>query len=306
MIPKTPFCYRHLFLIRLVNGLQDTNHLTMKTYFNQAIVKTTFIASFIFLFFVSNTFSQQQNIPDDLFMEIACFKAKGPDAQDFFKNWSKPLHEEMIRQGILADWDFYTVDYPNGSDCDCRFRAVRVFRGIGSLDKIKSEKTRAAIVQKLWANKTLKDLRVEFQKNVEFKHAEVYRVTDALIPTKTTSNMMVVNFMDVKPADRNTYLEMEDEIFKPLHAASNKAGKLVDWFIAERELPYGMNVKTDYITVDKFDNYEDYFSNDFMELFKTVHPTMKGNEVMIKMAEKRKLIKSEIWRLVPEICAERT
>ncbi|MDA9773961.1 hypothetical protein N9B82_03300 [Saprospiraceae bacterium] len=276
----------------------------MKISSNQAIRKTVFIASFIFLFFVSHTFAQEQSIPEDLFMEIACFKAKGPDAQDFFKKWSKPFHEEMIRQGILVGWDFYTVDYPNGSDCDCRFRAVRVFRGIGTLDKIKSTKTREAIVQKIWPNKTLKDLGAEFQKNVELKHSEVYRLVDALIPTKTKSKIMVVNFMDVKPGDREAYLEMEDAIFKPLHSASNKEGKLIDWFIAEREIPYGMKVKTDYITVDKFDNYEDYFSNNFMELFKSVHPTMNAKEAMIKMAEKRKLIKSEIWRIVPEICAD--
>lgn len=284
---------------------QDTNHVIMKTYFFQSIRNLTFATSLILMLFTTSSIAQEQSVPDDLFFEIACFKAKGPDAEAFFKNYGKPIHEEMIRQGILVNWEFFTVDYPTGSDCDCRYRAVRVFRGIGSLDKIKSDEIREKIIKKIWPNKSRKDIQAEFSKNVEFKSAEVYRLIDALIPDKTISNLLFVNFMDVKPVDRGDYLKMEDEYFKPLHAAANKSGKLVDWFVAQRVLPYGTNtIETDYITVDKFNNYEDFYALDFDELFKSVHPKVDADTIWKKIAEKRKLAKMEIWRRAHDICAE--
>lgn len=275
----------------------------MQTYFFQSFKQTILLTSLFLSFLAINIHAQDQTPPENLFFEVACFKAKSPNTMAFFEKWSKPIHEEMIRQGILLDWDFYTVDYPNGSDCDCQYRAVRIFKDIASLDKIKSEKIRNEIVKKIWPGKSIADVREDFRKNVEFKHAEVYKLVDALIPSKTTSKLLVVNFMDVKPMDRKTYLDMELEIFKPLHASSHKANILVDWFVAEREIPYGVNVKTDYITVDKFNSYEDYYSNNFSELFKSTHPTLNFEETMQTMAKKRSLLKAEIWRYVPNISA---
>lgn len=270
----------------------------MQTFFRSSFKKAVLAVSLIILCLVSNLLAQEQNVPEDIFIEIACFKAKKSDAVEYFKTRGKAIHEEMIRQGILTNWEFYTVDYPNGKDCDCNFRAVRVFRGIGQLDKIKSVATRQAIIKKIWPDKNLNDLRREFSESIEFRHAEVYNLNDALIPAPTQSNMMVVNFMDVKPGERANYLKKETEIFKPLHAANNKAGKLVDWVVAERVLPYGTEFKADFITIDKFENYSDFFDFNFMDLFKKIHPQMDGPTTMKEMAETRKLLKSEVWQVV--------
>lgn len=265
------------------------------------VFKTAFLKMFfstMLLIFSLTSLSAQDNSSEDLYFEIACFKAKDADAVNYFNYWGKAIHEEMIRQKILIDWKLFRVDYPNGSDCDCNYRAVRIFRGIQSLDKIKSEKIRTEIVGKLWPWKSLKEIRGKFQKSIEFKHAEVYRLNDALIPHATNSELVVVNFMDVKREDRKTYLEMEKDVFKPMHEQSSKEGKLVDWFVAEHVIPFGSNIETDYITVDKFNNYDAFFNASFADLFKKVHPDKDFESTMNKMGEVRKLIKAEIWRSI--------
>jgi len=276
----------------------------MQTNFLQTIKRTTLSAILAIVLSMSISSSHGQELPEDLYFEIACFKAKTDKARVYFRDWAKPIHDEMIKRGIISDWEFYTVDYPNGSDCDCNYRAVRVFKGLKSLDKIKSRELREEIVMHIWPDKSLADVYAEFSKNVDFKYAEVFHLKDAVVPNKTTSELSIVNFMDVKAGQWDKYLEMEREVFKPVHSKAHKNGAMVDWFVAEREMPYGVNFKTDYITVDKFNSYEEIGLFRLLDLFSTVHPTKDGKKVMAEMATVRKLLKSEIWRYHPEISSE--
>ena len=240
----------------------------------------------------------QQDIPKDLYMEIACFKYKKAGAVEYFKTTGNKINKELIRMGVIEDWKFFTVDFPNGSNCDCNLRAVRVFKGMSSLDKLRDLEIREKAIKNIWPDKDLDDVRAEFNEYNEFKGSEVFRLLDAVIPGPTDSNLSFVNFFKVKQGAWKEYERMETEVFKPLHVDMQKNGIMVDWFLAEQVFPYGADIPYNYITVDKFDSYEKVNEMSFGKSFDRIHNAMDIKSTMKQMNELRSLHKTEIWRRV--------
>jgi len=276
---------KNTFIMQTRNAFSFTNRFTLITA--------------LFFLFGFTQLGAQDNVPDDLYFEVACFKSKKAGSLEYFKTYGKKIHEEMIRQGIINEWKVFTVDFPNGADCDCSMRAVRIFNGIESLDKLKNREVREQIIKNVWPNMTLDDIRAKFSEVILFKNAQVYKLIDAVIPGPTDSDLSVVNFMDVSGPNSAEYERMELEVFKSLHVTGTKNGNMVDWFLAEKVYPYGADAEYDYITVDKFDSYAQMNSMKYADVFTSVHPTMNLAETMTKMNKLRKLRKSEIWRYVP-------
>ena len=270
----------------------------MKTFFKSS---SKIILSFILIFALIDSdhlMAQKQEMPEDLYYEIACFKFKKAGAMDFFISKGKKINQEMINRGIIDSWSFYRVDFPNGSDCECNYRAVRVFRGIATLDKLKDRSIRDNIIRNIWPNKTSKDISSEFNELIDFRYSHIFNMRDALVPKPTHSAIMVVNFMDVEAPNRTTYVQMEKEIFKPLHASNLDAGNMVDWVLASRVMPHGSEVEVDFITIDKYDSYDKMNRGDFNSSFKTVHPTLESQSTMNKMGKMRTLTRSEVWQTI--------
>ncbi|MDF1694983.1 MAG: hypothetical protein P1U56_04095 [Saprospiraceae bacterium] len=218
---------------------------------------------------------------------------------DYFKTKENTIQHAMIRKGVIDNWMMYKVDYPNGSTYECDFRAVCVFRGMTSVDKLKDSEFRTSIIKEIWPEKTRLDIAAEFNEVIDFRYAHIYHMKDALIPEATTNNLMVVNFMDVQADNRKEYIEMETGVFKPLHHARYKSGKMIDWVVAQRIIPYGSEIQPDYITIDKFQPYPDMHNPNFKKEFEEAHPTKNFVKTMDRMAELRTVIKPEIWRTVP-------
>ena len=268
----------------------------MKTFLLNLSKNITLLVFVVIQIGIGSAIAQNDEMPKDLYYEIACFKAKNPNAVNYFKTTAHAIHKEMEKQKIIENWSFFKVDFPNGNACECDFRAIRMFRGMEALEKLKDPAVREQIIKNIWPNKTKDDISQEFASNFDFQYSQVFNMIDALIPEATSSKLVVVNFMDVKPENRSTYVEMESEIFKPLHKVNNESGKIVDWVLARRVIPYGAEIKTDYITMDKYESYADMQNSGFMEMFTKVHPTKDGKATMTKMSKMRKLAKSEIWK----------
>jgi hypothetical protein len=265
-------------------------------------IKSLFTLLAVALLFTSAVQAQEkkQEFPKDLFVEIACFEALKPGAVKMFTEMGKPFHEEMIRMGILVDWSFHRVDYPNGDDCECDYREVRVFRGMAALDKLNSNELGMKIAAKLWPDMDMQATMKDFRETVKFKNSRIYHAMDAAAPNPVDAKMAVMNFMDAKPGKFEDCIAMEMEVFKPVHMVSMKTGKMKDWVIMESVLPYGTDFKTDYITVDIFDSYSDMSSNDMMASFKKAHPGKDPMTVLNKMGDMRDLTHSEILVKITE------
>ena len=266
---------------RLLKSLQEKSVFTL--------VMLIFLTSF------KLAAQDAKEAPNDIFIEVACFKSKAPGASEMFKKYGKAWHEELIRQGVLINWSFYAVDFPNGEDCECNYREVRVFTDMKSLDKLSSQTYSMEIAQKVFPDENLDELMMMFREKVEFRNSIVYQMKDELIPGPSNSNMFVVNYMDVKPGMGQKYLKMETEVFKPAHAESQKAGSLTDWSVWQRVLPYGTDFNHDYLTVDAWGSYEKMANSDMEAAWKAAHPDKNAGDMYQKMTEMRDLRKAEIW-----------
>ena len=247
-----------------------------------------------------------QDAKKNVYLEIACFKSNAPGASKLFTEFAKPFHEELIRQGVLVGWAFYKVDFPNGSDCNCEFREVRAFTDIKSMDILSSDAFTMEVAQKVFPDQNLEELMVMFREKVEFKNSQIYALEDELVPGPSKSHMLVVNFMDVKQGMDSEYEKMEKEVFKPVHEASRKAGKLVDWSMWERVIPYGADFDHDYLTIDVWGSYENMADQDMGAFWKEIHPDMKPGEAFAKMDEIRDLRRAEVWISVVRADAPKT
>ena len=261
-------------------------------------LKVTSLFVLLALLFVSSvqlTAQDAKEAPKNIFIEVACFKSKAPGVSEMFKKYGKAWHEELIRQGVLINWAFFAVDFPNGEDCECNYREVRVFTDMKTMDKLSSPEYGMEVAQKVFPDEDLELLMKSFRDKIDFRHSTVYELKDELIPGPSNSNMIVVNFMDVKPGMGSEYEKMESEVFKPVHSASQKAGHLVDWSLWERVLPYGSSFDHDYLTVDVWGSYENMAKADSGASWKAVYPDKNPADIYKKMAETRDLLKAEIW-----------
>ena len=270
----------------------------MKKRLLRSLKEKSLFTLMVLIFVTSFNLSAQDDVkeaPENVYVEVLCFKSKAPGATKMFKEWGKAFHEELIRQGVLVNWSFYYVDFPNGEDCECNYREVRAFTDIKSMDKLSSEEFTMGVAAEVFKDQDLEAMMKQFSETVEFRNSQVYVMKDELVPGPSNSHMIVVNYMDVAPGMGDEYVQMEREVFKPVHAENHKNGNLTDWSLWQKILPYGSDSDHDYLTVDVWGSYENMANNNAEKAWKVVHPDKDPAMVYEKMAKTRDLKKAEVW-----------
>lgn len=257
----------------------------------------------ILLFLMTFSLALSQNLtaqdnPQTVYASIACFESKNNDFVAFNKEYGKAFHQELIRQGILLDWFFFEVAFPNGDDCNCDYRDVRVFRDIKKLETLLSGEEMMKIAKKVFPDQDMGELMKRFLAVVEPKGYQVFQIIDGLVQGPSPTELVSVNFMTVPQGKENAYLEMETKIWKPIHKARKEAGKIVDWSILRRVLPYGSDYDGDFITVDNWGSFTNMAKPDPEGLWNKIHPNKDQEDTYEKTAQLRDLKRSELWQFI--------
>lgn len=120
------------------------------------------------------------------------------------------------------------------------------------------------------------------------------------------SLFVVVDFMKVAPENHLQYLEVEQEIWKPLHQERIKQGIIVGWYLYAIEFS-GSSDEYNYVAISLYDDAENLESPWNPEIPGNVHPDMKLDEIMTKTYQSRENVKSVLFYSVataPEIPLE--
>jgi hypothetical protein len=130
----------------------------------------------------------------------------------------------------------------------------------------------------------------------------------ALIPTALTqsasqSQYALVSYMKVDPGKEGAYVQMEREVWKPIHQQRVKDGKLQSWLLYAVRFPGGDNREYGFLTVETYKSIQDaegaYDSAAAMtSLLKKVHPNMSVEQLMSQASSSRSLVRSEVIKLV--------
>ena len=121
------------------------------------------------------------------------------------------------------------------------------------------------------------------------------------------SLFVVVDFMNVEPGKHASYLEVEQEIWKPMHQERINEGIIVGWYLYAVEFSGEMN-DYNYVAITLYDNARQLENPWRSDIPEKVHPGRKVEELMQKTYESRTRIKSELFYSIataPEIPLER-
>ena len=121
------------------------------------------------------------------------------------------------------------------------------------------------------------------------------------------SLFVVVDFMKVQPENYGKYLEVEQEIWKPMHQERINQGIIVGWYLYAVEFS-GSSDEYNYVVITLYDNSEKLENPWMPDIPGKVHPEKNIEEIMKQTYDSRNHIKSELFYSIataPEIPLEK-
>jgi len=210
--------------------------------------------------------------------------------------WKK-IHQARIDQDLLDGWYLYRVIAPNGSKTEYNFILVLEYDtpaklaghfesfGVDYTDILNANEIAAAL-----KTPTLRDQVYE----------EVWRTTDEIKPKMTDHMFRFQVFNAMSPRDGYTdsdYLEMEQKYWKPMHQFRVENEKMHAWGLYTMEIPGGTERAYHLATVDYYDNFIDFMS-DNNPIVAKIHGKSKIAEINEKTDETRDLLRTEVRELL--------
>jgi hypothetical protein len=106
-----------------------------------------------------------------------------------------------------------------------------------------------------------------------------------------------VDYMKAKPG--GNYLQMERELWKPVHQEQLKMGKILSWAVTT---PWQSPSAQDYthVVVTVYPTLQQAESVNYSELFKKVMPNMNSSEISKRTSAARDIVRSEFLVVLDE------
>ena len=108
------------------------------------------------------------------------------------------------------------------------------------------------------------------------------------------SLFVVVDFMKVDPADNTKYLEVEQNIWKPLHEERIEQGIIVGWFLYAVDFS-GSGDEYNYVVINLYDDADNLENPWNAEIPQTVLPEIPVDEILKRTRETRENVKTELF-----------
>lgn len=113
-----------------------------------------------------------------------------------------------------------------------------------------------------------------------------------------------VSYMKAEPSEAGKYLNLEREIWKPIHQEQVNDGKILRWSLYSVRYPGGTGHDYNYVTVTFYESRADVENTEYGAYAERVHPDKNLSALSERTYDARELVRSELWtrvdRLVPE------
>ena len=109
-----------------------------------------------------------------------------------------------------------------------------------------------------------------------------------------------IAYMKVPPGKLADALNLEREVWAPVHQELVKAGKLDFWRVYSCPFPSGSETEYDYVTINQYPTWvelEEPYSDITAERFAGIHPKMKLGELMLRTEAVRKMVRQDVFSL---------
>ena len=108
-----------------------------------------------------------------------------------------------------------------------------------------------------------------------------------------SSLFVVVDFMKVESRSHSAYLDLEQEIWKPMHQERINRGIIAGWFLYAVEFS-GSGDEYNYVIITLYDDAEKLENPWEAEIPGKVHPGLKTEEILERTYETRDIVKSHL------------
>jgi hypothetical protein len=232
---------------------------------------------------------------DEVTVMIMYMKVKPQDRDKYLKlekEWTK-INRARLEKGYITGWQLWQKMYA-GTDDAYQYIVIEWYK-----DFLSTEQTGfREVINDLYSQKQIEELTDRTLDARKVVRVDVmHRVVNAEL-TKPTS-YITVSQMKVKPGMDGKYLDMEREIFKPLHEEAIRSGQMSTWSVWAK-WPFEEG-DYQYAAVNGFKNFADLVNLDYESLFKKVHPDMDIGQFMQKIPDLRKNTAVEVWHLVDSV-----
>ncbi len=209
------------------------------------------------------------------------------------KFW-KPVHQARINQGEIIAWMLYHIRYTADGD-PYNYATVTIYADPSQLEnkwtvdpiKVHPDKDVERLIEETDNSRTLVIKNLLFQQNGV--------VTN---PTGPDPKFLEVDYMAVQQGTDQQYLQLEDELWKPVHQALLSEGQRAGWSLWGRMYPSGYGLDYQYITVNDFATFDQIGQTNFEKTIRKCHPKLSLEEFEKRTNDSRVLVKSELWELL--------
>ena len=232
---------------------------------------------------------------------VEYMKVKPGDASKYLaveSAWKK-IHEARLKAGQIVSWTLYEHMFA-GADDPYQYATVTVYKDMAAYENASSDSVQMIIGTSAYPNYKDKDWDNFYEKTGESRvlsQAFVYHMLMGAEgkPAKPTKYLQLSN-MNVKSGGSAAYENLEKTIFKPLHEAAMKTGKMQGWSVWYKSP--GDYTESQYTTVNNYSSLAEMGSLDYGQLFKSKFPTMSMTDVMKKTEAARTIVQEAVWKIV--------
>ena len=214
------------------------------------------MVGFIMICMIGGSGISQPESDSPVFLKVDYIKVQAKNVSAYLaveRDIWKPVHELRVKNGIITGWYLLSVLYPAGSEVGYNYVIVNVTDNFshtnrGFNDELfqaahpsASEKEIDEMLGKTWASR-------------DMVRSELWRRQD-MVPRDKPAPYQRINLMLVAPGMDAKYLELEQDIWKPILQTYKKAGYTAGWGLYSLMFPGGTQMSYNYSTVDFFNDY---------------------------------------------------
>ena len=218
----------------------------------------------------------------------------GDDYLKLEKAWKK-IHAAKKKAGRIDSWSLMEVLSPSGASCEYNYVTRNTFKGDAQLADFFEGNYMPDNWQSLLTADELALVNRTGDIRTLVKNEVWATVDETMAANMKNAKISVFNYFNFPEGKTSAdHVKMEKDIWKPVHDARVKDGKMKGWVLLSMAFPFGSSMPYQDATIDIYTDMKQLLAPWFEEYFKKVHPGKDVAELMKETAAAANIIKGEL------------
>ena len=208
------------------------------------------------------------------------------------KEYWKPMHQELVSQGKILGWYLYRIQFSGDGD-EYNYVTVTHYQGSKNFNAFNQE-----LVAKAHPNKKWEDISKETGRGRVLAASRLlqWHLQSFQEDQREPCKYAVLHYMKSTPGFG--FFEQRRDYVKPAFDQAVQDGKMEGWGMWQMVFPSGADMPFNYVTADFYNDFDKIGNAGMGAYILKQNGEQKGNEIMQKMGENRRMAKNELWQLI--------